>query len=271
MSLIAEGVDRYEVTDVYDDKAFDMVRLEQDHIEQTCRAILSLYDGSHEISISGCKANVDNAKSHIQSLLLSSNKDTTKETVESNILNMGRVPIANTPEIPMPSKRMEIDNSIHANNCQWSLLNDRAVPIMVDPEGCEMSNSLSLDGDDLCEDSSLPSDINLQLSIQAERDYSDNMRFAMKLGYTESQVKSAVAKHGVNASADLILSDLIKQAANSKSYSSEEEISMEKLYISSESNTTSPPLHGMETAKTSEEDSSNLRSIVIDGSNVAMT
>lgn len=100
-------------------------------------------------------------------------------------------------------------------------------------------------------------------AILADPNYTSRVEFALKLGYTESQVQVALQKLGPQPSQNELLSELIKLGASSSGFYQQspkdrtEEIAseLESLEITSEQNLDDP---------------SNLRHIVIDGSNVAM-
>lgn len=100
-------------------------------------------------------------------------------------------------------------------------------------------------------------------AILADPNYTSRVEFALKLGYTESQVQVALQKLGPQPSQNELLSELIKLGASSsglyqqspKDRSEEIASELESLEITSEQNLDDP---------------SNLRHIVIDGSNVAM-
>lgn len=100
-------------------------------------------------------------------------------------------------------------------------------------------------------------------SILADPNYTSRVEFALKLGYTESQVQIALQKLGAQPSQNELLAELIKLGASSsglfqhspKDRTEDVTAELEGLDISTEQ---------------SLDDPTNLRHIVIDGSNVAM-
>lgn len=101
-------------------------------------------------------------------------------------------------------------------------------------------------------------------AILADPNYTSRVEFALKLGYTESQVQVALQKLGPQPSQNELLAELIKLGASSSG-----------LYQQSPKDRTedlASELEGLEiTCEPSLDEPSNLRHIVIDGSNVAMS
>ena len=98
-------------------------------------------------------------------------------------------------------------------------------------------------------------------AILADPNYTSRVEFALKLGYTESQVQVALQKLGPQPSQNELLAELIKLGASSSGlYQHSPKERTEEL---------SSELEGLEIEQNLD-DPSNLRHIVIDGSNVAM-
>nr|XP_014350864.1 PREDICTED: probable ribonuclease ZC3H12C [Latimeria chalumnae] len=100
------------------------------------------------------------------------------------------------------------------------------------------------------------------------RDYQNKMEFALKLGYSEEQVQLVLNKLGSEALINDILGELVKlgnKAESDQSLSgSNATVSRDASSLESQ-RSESPPEEGVV------DDSDNLRPIVIDGSNVAMS
>lgn len=103
-------------------------------------------------------------------------------------------------------------------------------------------------------------------TILADPSYTSRVEFALKLGYTEAQVQVALQKLGAQPSQNELLAELIKLGATVKSVG--EDSQKDDLEdIISESATCESIVRTQEVI----DDSANLRHIVIDGSNVAMS
>ncbi|XP_076317104.1 putative ribonuclease ZC3H12C isoform X2 [Tachypleus tridentatus] len=96
-------------------------------------------------------------------------------------------------------------------------------------------------------------------SLIAHPNYASRVEFALKLGYTELQVQTALQKLGPQAGQNELLAELIRLGATSRE--TEGTCSSDDV-----TNLGSDTIH-----QNSRNDSSNLRHIVIDGSNLAMS
>ena len=100
-------------------------------------------------------------------------------------------------------------------------------------------------------------------SAQSIPDYTSKVEFALKLGYTEEQLITAIEKVGLKAKNNDLLTELIQLGSGS--------VAPEQEFGSQESLDHAQVLPRITTIRTDiVDDSTNLRPIVIDGSNVAM-
>ena len=97
----------------------------------------------------------------------------------------------------------------------------------------------------------------------------NKIEFALKLGYSQEQLAVVLKKLGPNAGKNEILSELISVSEDTSDSDSEEEWSPQHHLepVDSENRT---EFYSVDVLKEGEEELSNLRPIVIDGSNVAM-
>lgn len=90
------------------------------------------------------------------------------------------------------------------------------------------------------------------------------MEFALKLGYSEFEIVTVLKRLKPDVSQNEMLSELIKVGMSSTFVADNDESETEETYCSSESSVPFSSYHG-------DDDFNNLRPIVIDGSNVAMS
>ena len=100
------------------------------------------------------------------------------------------------------------------------------------------------------------------------------VKFALKLGYTQEQLHEAIGKIGLDATQNELLNELINLSSHGEENDDEEEWA-EEYKEEPVMNVKKRPVQGSQSSPTvvsphSKDDSSNLRHIVIDGSNVAM-
>ncbi|TRY87896.1 hypothetical protein DNTS_010195 [Danionella cerebrum] len=143
------------------------------------------------------------------------------------------------------------------------------------PSFSQSSTLQELRADDCCSDPSqralVPPTLATPISVRqtSDRDYQSKMDFALKLGYSGEQVESVLRKLGANALINDVLAELVRLGNKGEA---------ESQAIASNSSL-APRAAGAKEAVSPdaslEEDSSdtydNLRPIVIDGSNVAMS
>lgn len=99
--------------------------------------------------------------------------------------------------------------------------------------------------------------------------YTSKVEFALKLGYTEDQLQLALMKLGSSAAENELLEELISLSASNACTDEMAGPPADQVEVSSEN--LPPALSGVSTAVAEQEhDTTNLRDIVIDGSNVAM-
>lgn len=105
-------------------------------------------------------------------------------------------------------------------------------------------------------------------TILADPNYTSRVEFALKLGYTETQVQIALQKLGAQPSQNELLAELIKLGAASTNISGKGSERLGSHHI--EELTESEVVSDSSRSEVAD-DSSSLRHIVIDGSNVAMS
>ncbi|XP_054709099.1 uncharacterized protein LOC129218802 [Uloborus diversus] len=103
-------------------------------------------------------------------------------------------------------------------------------------------------------------------AILADPNYTSRVEFALKLGYTESQVQIALQKLGTNPSQNELLAELIKLGAASAGFFQPPSPPRKP----GDESSAEPEGYEGYVAESLQDDPSNLRHIVIDGSNVAM-
>ncbi|GIY92919.1 putative ribonuclease ZC3H12B [Caerostris extrusa] len=97
-------------------------------------------------------------------------------------------------------------------------------------------------------------------AVMADPNYTGRVEFALKLGYTEKQVQTALQKLGPQPSQNELLAELIRLGASGPPFQSAPRMLESAITLISQFDTGTADL----------DDPSNLRHIVIDGSNVAM-
>ena len=113
------------------------------------------------------------------------------------------------------------------------------------------------------------SDDEREEEIKKDPDYPNKVEFALKLGYTEFDLLQALLKLGATAGQNELLSELIKQGSSlTKDSDTDGSKEVSPVFLSEDAEELQLFTYNRKRAGT--DDTTNLRPIVIDGSNVAM-
>ena len=177
-------------------------------------------------------------------------------------------------EVLSPNVRNNVIDDINMFSCRTSFLA---------PKGVDLTSSKVDMGDNSADVTALvPSlaDLNfydgsseddLERLHISDPDYDNKLEFAFKLGYSEDHLGVALRKVGPNASQNELLSELIKLGSYSIKPDDERVHSMDQEEWSTDSFTSGVVYSQLiQQSNMDHDDGSNLRPIVIDGSNVAM-
>jgi ribonuclease ZC3H12 len=163
----------------------------------------------------------------------------------------------------LESEDSSYDSDYENNDSEQSA--NSSVPAHHDEVSRTISDTLGQEFDEYVTTSPLPQQTLLDVIIN-DPNYTSRVEFALKLGYTETQVQIALMKLGPNAGQNELLAELIKLGAGGNNtitvFSG-----LGKTLVSSFINDNS---NGDQILFGHNNDSPNLRPIVIDGSNVAI-
>jgi len=157
-------------------------------------------------------------------------------------------------------------DSDYENNDSEQSANQTVSNVRHDEVSRTISDTLGQEFDEYVTTSPLPQQTLLDVIIN-DPNYTSRVEFALKLGYTETQVQIALMKLGPYAGQNELLAELIKLGAGGGNNNITVFSGLGKTLVSSFINDNS---NGDQIIGGDSNDSPNLRPIVIDGSNVAI-
>ncbi|KAK6187628.1 hypothetical protein SNE40_005608 [Patella caerulea] len=254
---------------------FNMVLNEYDNIERLTQVVLTNCKDTEEICIKGCIKNVFEARKRIKAM---ANKCSFSETT----LNLGV-----QDHLVETFRKMNSDLRITDNNNVVTsvphLTSDSLSARGRDPSSFAVEENLETDSscafvsyiyppDPLTQSNSSSSSLETESErILSDPENSAHIEKALKLGYSDHQIVAVLKKLGVTAASvdpNTLLTELIKQGAMSP------EVSGSEFLLKSNDDNSSAGgdmINDSMVDACDADDVDNLRHIVIDGSNVAMS
>lgn len=297
-ALTGEGKDFVRKTEELSLQDFNMVLENQNDIENESQAVLELIENCHQICMYGRHKNVQSAQALIEKMR-SKLQGNEAYFIHDSIPKCGTdtyISHTNVITHSMETTRTGSNNISLITERQESLQTDCGPEIfphfsiqpheidldnMVSPFGNKSSSS-SHDGDVVVSPDESASDQFSFTNVGSSQSYSDDendeevdriiqdtknrekIEFALKLGYSQSQIAMVLKKLGPDVGQNEMLSELIKVGMTCSYGNNNEDSENDESYFSKDG---SLPF----ASYGDDENQTGLRPIVIDGSNVAMS